>query len=110
MLPGGGAVYVSDSDNHRVQVFTPDGGFIAKFGAIGTAPGQFTIPFDLGADADGSLYVTDDGLMRLTKFSRAGIRCGRSTARQTIGSMATSTARSSTARAGWSWSTTTGAW
>jgi hypothetical protein len=35
-------------------------------------PGQFTIPFDISADADGNIYVTDDGLRRLTRFSPSG--------------------------------------
>jgi outer membrane protein assembly factor BamB len=67
-----GSVYVSDSDNHRVQVFNATGGFIRQFGAIGTLPGQFALAFDLTADASGNVYVLDDGLPRLTKFSPAG--------------------------------------
>jgi DNA-binding beta-propeller fold protein YncE len=68
----GGNVYVSDSDNHRIQVFTPDGRFLDSFGSIGSEPGQFTIPFDLGVDAQGNVYVSDDGLRRLTKFGPDG--------------------------------------
>jgi outer membrane protein assembly factor BamB len=67
-----GKVYVSDSDNHRIQVFTADGKFIREFGSLGSEPGQFTIPFDVSADAAGNVYVTDDGLRRLTKFSPDG--------------------------------------
>jgi outer membrane protein assembly factor BamB len=67
-----GKVYVSDSDNHRVQVFTADGKFIRQFGSLGSGFGQFTIPSDVSADAEGNVYVLDDGLMRLTKFSPAG--------------------------------------
>ncbi len=67
-----GSVYVSDFDNHRVQVFTADGVFIRQFGEIGTGPGQFSIPFDLNADADGNVYVLDDGARNLTKFSPTG--------------------------------------
>jgi len=67
-----GKVYVSDSDNHRIQVFTANGTFIREFGSLGSEPGQFTIPFDVSADGAGNVYVTDDGLMRLTKFSPSG--------------------------------------
>ena len=67
-----GKVYVSDLDNHRVQVFTADGEFIRQFGSFGTEPGQFQIPFDLNADGGGNVYVIDDGLMRLTKFTPSG--------------------------------------
>ena len=64
-----GLVYVSDSDNHRVQVFTADGDFVREFGSAGSGPGEFTIPFDLSVDVDGNVYVADDGLERITKFS-----------------------------------------
>jgi len=67
-----GAVYISDSDNHRVQVFTADGNFVRAFGSLGSDPGQFTIPFDLGVDRTGNVFVTDDGLQRLTKFDPSG--------------------------------------
>src|SRR4051794_1552585 len=61
-----GAVYVSDSNNHRVQVFDADGKFEREFGSLGSDRGQFTIPFDVGVDGRGNVYVTDDGLLRLT--------------------------------------------
>jgi sugar lactone lactonase YvrE len=67
-----GKVYVSDSDNHRVQVFSADGTFIRKFGNNGTARGQFGLPFDLSVDAAGNVYVLDDILERLTKFAPDG--------------------------------------
>jgi outer membrane protein assembly factor BamB len=67
-----GHVYVSDADNHRVQVFTPDGSFVREFGELGSAPGQFTIPFDLRVDDDGNVFVTDDGAERITKFAPDG--------------------------------------
>jgi outer membrane protein assembly factor BamB len=67
-----GLVYVSDADNHRVQVFTADGDFVRAFGELGSEPGQFTIPFDLGVDDDGNVYVTDDGAERITKVGPDG--------------------------------------
>ena len=67
-----GNVYVSDSQNHRVQVFTADGTFVREFGTDGAAPGQFRVPFDLSVDLAGNVYVLDDGLMRLTKFDPDG--------------------------------------
>jgi DNA-binding beta-propeller fold protein YncE len=67
-----GLVYVSDADNHRVQVFTPDGAFVRSFGSLGTGPGQFTIPFDLMVDADGNVIVLDDGAERITKLAPDG--------------------------------------
>ena len=67
-----GKVYVSDSANHRVQVFGADGTFVRQFGSFGAGAGQFILPFDLSADATGNVYVTDDELMRLSKFDANG--------------------------------------
>jgi outer membrane protein assembly factor BamB len=68
-----GLIYVSDRENHRIQVFAPDGRSIRAVGSLGSKPGQFTIPFDLNADASGNIYVLDDGAERITKLSPAGV-------------------------------------
>jgi hypothetical protein len=67
-----GKVYVSDSNNHRVQVFTADGIFVRQFGSDGTGRGQFRLPFDLSVDPSGDVYVLDDIAQRLTKFAPDG--------------------------------------
>jgi len=67
-----GKVYVSDSHNHRIQVFTADGRFVRQFGNFGTGAGQFVLPIDLSVDATGNVYVIDDTLMRLSKFGPNG--------------------------------------
>ena len=67
-----GKVYVSDSGNHRVEVFTADGTFVRRFGTFGTAAGQFVLPSDLSVDPNGNVYVLDDELMRLSKFGPNG--------------------------------------
>ena len=67
-----GKVYVSDSDNHRVEVFSPDGSFIRQFGGDGSIPGQFGLAYDLVVDTAGNVYVLDDILQRLTKFGPSG--------------------------------------
>ena len=55
-----GMVYVSDSGNARVQVFSPQGKFIRQFGSFGSRKGQFLSPGDLVVDGSGNLYVADD--------------------------------------------------
>lgn len=54
-----GNVYVIDSGNFRVEVFSQDGRFIRKFGSIGRRSGQFGRPKGVGVDRDGNTYVSD---------------------------------------------------
>jgi len=67
-----GDVYVSDSGNARVQVFTPQGRFVGQFGSYGSGKGQFLRPYHLAVDATGDVYVADDQAGTLSKFSPAG--------------------------------------
>ena len=67
-----GKVYVSDSGNGRVQVFTPQGRFVRQLGSYGSGKGQFLRPSELAVDSAGNVYVTDDQTGTLTKFSPAG--------------------------------------
>jgi hypothetical protein len=67
-----GNVYVSDSGNARVELFTANGRFIRQFGSYGRGPSQFLLPFDLVADVKGNVYVADDTLENLRKFSPSG--------------------------------------
>ena len=39
-----GNVYVTDSQNNRVQYFSPSGTYIGKWGSTGTGNGQFQVP------------------------------------------------------------------
>jgi sugar lactone lactonase YvrE len=67
-----GMVYVADSGNSRVQVFTPRGRFVRQFGSFGSGKGQFLHASDLTVDATGDVYVADDQAGTLSKFSPAG--------------------------------------
>lgn len=69
-----GSVYVSDSGNGRVQVFSSDGKFVRQFVSFGNGPGQMLRPFDLVVDQAGNVYVIDDGRTsgQLAKFSSTG--------------------------------------
>ena len=55
-----GNVYIADNYNHRIQVFTPEGSFLRKFGSRGSGPGQFISPIDVTI-GDNKLYVCDAG-------------------------------------------------
>ena len=57
-----------DISNNRVQVFTANGGFLFKFGALGTGNGEFNHPSGVATDCTGNVYVTDYGNNRVEKF------------------------------------------
>jgi streptogramin lyase len=67
-----GLVYVSDSGNGRVQVFTANSRFVRQFGSFGSRKGQLLRPFDLAVDGAGNAYVEDDQAETMSKFSPAG--------------------------------------
>jgi DNA-binding beta-propeller fold protein YncE len=67
-----GRVYVADSGNARVQVFTPQGRFLRQFGSFGSGKEQFQQPVGLVVDGDGNAYVVDDQKLTLSRFSSSG--------------------------------------
>jgi sugar lactone lactonase YvrE len=67
-----GDVYVSDSGNARVEVFSPTGHFIRQFGSSLTASGHFLQPNDLVVDHRGNVYVADDEQNVVEKYSPSG--------------------------------------
>jgi DNA-binding beta-propeller fold protein YncE len=67
-----GDVYVSDSGNLRVQVFTPTGRFIRQFGASHDLAAGLLAPFDIVVDQDSNAYVADDQRGDLSKYSPTG--------------------------------------
>ena len=68
----GALVYVADSGNARVQVFTPQGRFIRQIGSYGSRTGQFLFSGDIAVDNAGNVYVADAQSDTLAKFSPAG--------------------------------------
>ena len=77
-----GLLYVPDQGNSRVQKFTPDGKFVAKWGEHGKEPGQFgggqpaggrfAGPQFVAFDRAGNVYTTDAALDRIQKFTPDG--------------------------------------
>lgn len=61
-------LYVADSCNHRIQVFSNDGQFIRAYGKPGTGPGEFSYPYDICVDAAGRQYVCEFGNSRIQIF------------------------------------------
>ena len=65
-------VYITDTDNNRIQVWNNDLLYVNKFGEKGVSNGQFEQPFDLSFDSDGDLFVVDRGNKRIQVFTAAG--------------------------------------
>ncbi len=54
-----GNLYVTDSLNFRVQVFTPDGAILQSFGRPGDGTGDFGTAKGIAVDSEGHIYVVD---------------------------------------------------
>ena len=65
-------LYVSDSQAHRIVVFTASGRFLGSFGANGNAPGAFNFPSHLAVNREGELLVTDTLNFRVQVLDRDG--------------------------------------
>jgi hypothetical protein len=72
-----GDVYVMDAGNDKVQVFeqlTPDVyTWKTAIGSAGSGLGQFGLATGIAMAGDGSFYVADYNLNRVTKFNPAGV-------------------------------------
>ena len=66
------SIVVADYGNHRVQVFNRDGGFVEAFGDEGGGDGEFRGPAAVAVDAQGRVYVAEDGGRRVQVFDGAG--------------------------------------
>ena len=64
-----GNVYVADSNNDRVQVFSSEGDYVRTFANPGSGPGQFEMPSSLAFDAADNLYLFEMGGLRVQKFA-----------------------------------------
>ncbi|MBF0592498.1 MAG: hypothetical protein HQL02_10470 [Nitrospirae bacterium] len=81
-IDGSGNVYVADAItvipnsgeqwNDRIQKFTSDGKFIAKWGSSGSGDGQFYGPDGIAIDGSGNVYVVDEDNNRVQKFTSDG--------------------------------------
>jgi hypothetical protein len=65
-----GMVYILDASEKRpcVQIFTPEGEFVASLGSLGKNQGQLGKPVGIGIAHDGTLYVLDDSRKRVLVY------------------------------------------
>lgn len=61
-------IIVSDSYNHRMQVFQPDGTFVSRFGTEGGKEGEFKRPAGVAVTNTGNIVVADWGNDRIQVF------------------------------------------
>lgn len=54
-----GSIYVADTLNYRIQVFSAGGKFLRAFGTQGDRPGEFIRPKGIAVDSEGHVYVAD---------------------------------------------------
>jgi NHL repeat-containing protein len=66
-VDGEGNVYVADSGNDRVSVYSGSGVFLRSFGE-----GQLDEPEDVALDDEGRAFVADSGNHRIAVFSSSG--------------------------------------
>lgn len=61
-------LYVADSCNHRIQIFSRDGKFIRQYGRAGSGLGELSYPYDIAVDARGYQFVCEFGNSRIQVF------------------------------------------
>jgi sugar lactone lactonase YvrE len=78
-LDRGGNVYVTEGDyvyyggfNARIQKFSSEGVFLAKWESYGNEDDKFTSPSGIACDIIGNIYVTDRGNSRVQVFTPDG--------------------------------------
>jgi len=67
-----GAIYVADTNNHRVQIFDATGAFVRTFGTEGETPGHLLFPTDVRIGDAGDVFVFDLHGKRVQKFRPDG--------------------------------------
>ena len=61
-------LYVADSCNHRIQIFSSDGKFLRAYGKAGSGKGELSYPYDICVDGEGRQYVCEFGNSRIQVF------------------------------------------
>jgi sugar lactone lactonase YvrE len=73
-----GNLFVADTQNHRIQKFTPQGRFVRMWGrnggdgTPGVGPGEMDQPRGLATDPFGNVWVADHENARVLKFDNDG--------------------------------------
>ncbi len=77
-----GTIYIADTQNHRVQVWTQSGsnfGYVATLGTTSVNSGdndKFFSPSSISLDASGKIYIADAGNSRVQVWTQSGANFG----------------------------------
>lgn len=69
-----GRLFIADTHNHQVLVYSPEGRLLRKWGRRGKGPGEFICVTDLAVDSRGNVWTCEYGEFndRLQKFDGDG--------------------------------------
>lgn len=62
----------SQGENDRIQKFSRTGTSLARWGKLGSGPGQFNAPVGIAIDPQGNIFVAEAGNHRIQKLSSSG--------------------------------------
>lgn len=67
-----GNIIVSDTGNYRLQLFSPDGRYLRRYGEAGSGLGQFARPKGVAVDKAGRIYAVDAAFENIQLFDKEG--------------------------------------
>jgi RHS repeat-associated protein len=68
-----GNVWVSDTENSRLEEFNSKGEFVRTVGSAGTGNSQFATTYGVMVDSKGNVWATDEGNNRVEEFTGEGV-------------------------------------
>lgn len=71
-LDSEGNLYVVDTGNFRVQVFSPEGKHLRNIGSVGDRPGNFSRPKGIAIDSEDHVYIVDAAFQNFQIFNKEG--------------------------------------
>jgi RHS repeat-associated protein len=72
VVDASGNVWVSDTENSRLEEFNNKGEFVRIVGSSGEGAGQFKTTYGVTVDSKGNIWATDEGNNRFEEFSGVG--------------------------------------